>query len=198
MKLTAIMLIVNAFFAQQQGIEVVSKIIDPIKHISADTALNDSEYKVEKVTISTAATFVREQELLPKIDEAIGKLFNFYDDIDSFQEFIDKASARTGARIEDVSIALDAIISLAKNDLLSKLSEFDAHVLKRDVDLGLLEDSKLLRQVIVKASRFFSELRTLIAQTTVTDVEFTSDFIPDAEIAKLTDSSTKYFKALSA
>ena len=198
MKLTAIMLIINSFFANQQGVDVVGNFFQPIKEISTDSPLSGSEFQNEKDAIISAAEFCREQNLIEQLDSALMELYGFYEDIDSFEAKMRDVHEKTELDVAQVSLAINLMLSSMKNDVISKLADFDSEVLKRGNDLELLNDSQLLRQVANKSSRFFSELKTLVAQVTTTDVELSTSFLSESEIQALLHSSQNHFRALSA
>lgn len=197
MKLTAIMLIINSFFANQQGVDVVGNFFQPIKEISTDSPLSGSEFQNEKDAVIAAATFCREQNLIEQLDTALMELYDFYEDIDSFEVKMREVQEQTGLNFAKISLAINVMLSSMKNDVISKLADFDSEVLKRGNDLELLNDSQLLRQVANKSSRFFSELKTLVTQVTTTDVELSTSFLSESEIQSLLQSSQNHFRVLS-
>lgn len=198
MKLTAIMLILNSFFTSHQGVDVVGNFIQPIKQISTASPLSSSEFLQEAQAISSAATFCRDVELISMLDNALEELYSFYEDIDAFELKLNFINEKTGLDLAQVSNVLNEMLSSMKNDVLSKLGDFDAQVLKRSNNMDLLTDSRLLKEVANKSSRVFSELRTLVAQTSITHVVMTSSFINDEEISKLAKASEEHFMDMSA
>ena len=198
MKLTAIMLIINSFFANQQGVEVVNKIIEPIKHISADAPLSRVEFDEEAKAISHAAAFCKEHDIITQLNEANARLMGYYQDIDSFDALLAQMASEVGMDLVEISTVIDAIISSARNDLQNKLTEFETEILKRGRDIQLLDDVRLLKLVVTKTSRFFSEFRTLLAQATVTNVELTRSFLSEDEVDRIAKLSENHFKGLPA
>lgn len=196
MKLTAIMLIINSFFSNQQGVDVVNKIIEPIKHISSDAPLSRVEFDEEAKSISIAAAFCKEHNIVMQINDANIKLMAYYQDIDSFDAFLAEISAEHGIDFVNVSTIIDSVIDSARNDLINKLTEFEAEILKRGLDINMLHDAQLLKQVVNKTTRFFSEFSTLMAQAKVTNVELTRSFLSEEEVENIAQLSASHFKGL--
>ena len=199
MKLTAIMLVINSFFANQQGVEVVvDNVIQPIQQISADAPLNNQEYQNEVTLIKSAATYCRQYGVLEQLNAANAKLLSYYEDVEGFDDLVRRLSAETNTDLVEASKVLKAVVSAAKNDLILKLTEFEAQVLKRDSDISLLADVKLLSQVVNGTSRFVADFRTLVAQVTVSDVQMTRSFLAEEDVERISVKSSEHFKAILA
>lgn len=197
MKLSAIMLIMNSFFANQQGLDVVNKIIQPIKHISADAPLSKIEFEQEATAINAAASFCRDADLLSELDAAQEKLLAYYQDMASFDKLIIKLTDDVGVNLLDISVAIDTLLASVKTDLQLKLTEFESEVLKRGRNLQQLDDINLLRQLVNNTSRFFAEFKMLMTQASITDVAHSRSFLSDEDIELMAQQSDSYFKARS-
>lgn len=197
MKLSAIMLIFNSFFANQQDVDVVSKIIEPIQHISAEAPLSRLEFDEKAAVVSKVAIFCLENDIIGQLDVANQKLMLYYQDIDSFDLLLEKISNELKFDIFSITSLIDTVISATKNDLQLKLTEFEKEILKRGADVKQLSDVRALKQVLSKATRFFSEFKTLVAQAKVINVELTRSFLSEDDVSSLAKLTDAHFKGLS-
>ncbi|MEN3158263.1 hypothetical protein ABC502_07760 [Alkalimonas sp. NCh-2] len=197
MKLNAIIMIMNTFFAPNQGSDqVMAKVITPIKQISAETSINDADFKAEKQAIDTAASFLRELDFLNLIDEANKAIYSFYEDIDSFKEFLASFQQEHKVDFAEFVVRADGMTRSIMDDMDVKISGFESHVLKRGPDIEALANAQLLRKSLIKGGRFFSELTNLVNQTGLTHVDITGSFLSDEDVAALAKDSAAHFEAM--